>query len=215
MGTLRARTDEEFAARKKEILTAAKEQLLTMEYEAVTLATIAKKTSISRTSMYNYYEKKEAVFVDLMIQEYCELEQQLEPLLEKRRSRRQFCKEVTDILWQHEPLLKLLSLQFPIWDNKYDDPIIVYFAKETQQFQKKLKEVIAFNFPDSKNKDRNMFLIQFSMYCNSLYETKYVLRDQMNAMSEMCLFDSIPSAEKICFDGLMKLSADLVKKTTS
>ena len=59
MGKLRARTDEELAARKNEILDVAREQIMTMDYDAITLATIAEKTSISRPSMYHYYEKKE------------------------------------------------------------------------------------------------------------------------------------------------------------
>lgn len=43
MGKIRARTDEELAARKQEILAAAKEQFMTMSYGSITLATIAEK----------------------------------------------------------------------------------------------------------------------------------------------------------------------------
>ena len=53
MGKIRARTDEELAARKQEILAAAKEQFMTMSYGSITLATIAEKTSISRPSIYH------------------------------------------------------------------------------------------------------------------------------------------------------------------
>ena len=62
MGKIRARTDEEFAARKQDILAAAKEQFMAMSYESITLATIAEKTSISRPSMYHYYDKRELCF---------------------------------------------------------------------------------------------------------------------------------------------------------
>ena len=60
MGKIRARTDEELAARKQEILSAARDLLMTMSYESITLAAIAEKTSISRPSMYHYYNKKSA-----------------------------------------------------------------------------------------------------------------------------------------------------------
>ena len=90
MGKARARTDEELAARKSEILEAAREQILIMDYDAVTLATIAEKTSISRPSMYHYYEKKEAVFVDLLIQEYQEMEIDMHPLLKRKMTREGF-----------------------------------------------------------------------------------------------------------------------------
>ena len=54
MGKIRARTDAELAARKREILDAAAEQLMTEDYDAITLATIAEKTSISRASILQF-----------------------------------------------------------------------------------------------------------------------------------------------------------------
>lgn len=212
MGKVRARTDEELAARKKDILAAAKQQLMTMEYGAITLATIAEKTSISRPSMYHYYGKKEAIFIDIILQEYQELAQQMKPFLETRRSREQFCKELTDILWQHETLLKLLSLRLLLWDPNYSDSILRYFVKGAQPFQKAMHEALAFQFPDAGSNDRAMFLIQFSVYCNSLYEAKYLPQSQMDAMREAQTFELTLSAEEICYDGLMKLSAELIKK---
>ena len=212
MGKIRARTDEELAARKQEILAAAKEQFMTMSYESITLAAIAEKTSISRPSMYHYYNKKECVFVDLIIQEYREWGEQMGPLLERRCSQEEFCQTMTDILWGHETLLKLLSLHLTIWDPSYDDSILRHFAKETLPFQNTLKEVVAFQFPDAGSKERNMFLIQFSIYCNSLYETKYIAQNQMDAIREMRFLDFIPPVKEICYDGLIKLSAGLLPK---
>lgn len=212
MGKIRARTDEELAARKQEILSAARDLLMTMSYESITLAAIAEKTSISRPSMYHYYNKKECVFVDLIIQEYREWGEQMGPLLERRCSQEEFCQTMTDILWGHETLLKLLSLHLPIWDPSYDDSILRHFAKETLPFQNTLKEVVAFQFPDAGSKERNMFLIQFSIYCNSLYETKYIAQNQMDAIREMRFLDFIPPVKEICYDGLIKLSAGLLPK---
>ena len=212
MGKIRARTDEELAARKQEILSAARDLLMTMSYESITLAAIAEKTSISRPSMYHYYNKKECVFVDLIIQEYREWGEQMGPLLERRCSQEEFCQTMTDILWGHETLLKLLSLHLTIWDPSYDDSILRHFAKETLPFQNTLKEVVAFQFPDAGSKERNMFLIQFSIYCNSLYETKYIAQNQMDAIREMRFLDFIPPVKEICYDGLIKLSASLLSK---
>ena len=222
MGKIRARTDEELAARKQEILAAAKEQFMTMSYESITLATIAEKTSISRPSIYHYYDKKESVFVDLIIQEYREWGEQMGPLLERRCSQEQFCQTMTDILWGHEPLLKLLSLHLPIWDPSYDDSMLGHFAnemlpfqdtlKEMLPFQDTLKEVVAFQFPDAGSKERTMFLIQFSVYCSSLYETKYLAQKPMDAARKIRFLDFIPPVKEICYDGLIKLSASLLSK---
>lgn len=212
MGKIRARTDKELAARKQEILAAAKEQFMTMSYESITLATIAEKTSISRPSMYHYYDKKESVFVDLIIQEYREWGEQMGPLLERRCSQEQFCQTMTDILWGHETLLKLLSLHLPIWNPSYNDSMLRHFAKETLPFQNTLKEVVAFQFPDADSKARNMFLIQFSVYCHSLYETKYLAQKPTDVTRKLRFLDFIPPVKEICYDGLIKLSASLLSK---
>ena len=185
---------------------------MTMSYESITLAAIAEKTSISRPSIYHYYDKKESVFADLIIQEYREWGEQMEPLLGRRCSQEQFCQTMTDILWGHETLLKLLSLHLPIWDPGYDDSMLRHFVKETQPFQNILKEVVAFQFPDAGSKERTMFLIQFSVYCSSLYETKYLAQKPMDATRKIRSLDFIPPVKEICYDGLIKLSASLLSK---
>ena len=48
MGKIRARTEGEIAARKADILCAAAQQLMQNGYDAITLATLAAATSISR-----------------------------------------------------------------------------------------------------------------------------------------------------------------------
>ena len=105
MGKIRARTEDELAARKNEILKAAEELLMKESYAAITLATIAEKTSISRTSMYTYYETKEQVMVDLMIREYQAMAGELLSSRTKRMNREAFCAWLSELLWNHQTLL--------------------------------------------------------------------------------------------------------------
>ena len=102
------------------ILESAKKQLMTMNHDDITLATIAETTSVSRPTMYRYYEKKELVFIDLLVQEYVEFEQELRIFLKRKLARETFCKKLAAMLWKHQVLLKLLSLQLPIWKREYD-----------------------------------------------------------------------------------------------
>lgn len=209
MGKIRARTDEELAARRQEILTVAAEQLMTEEYEAITLATIAAKTSISRTSMYTYYDTKEAVFVDLMINEYEKLERELRNTFGVKMRREDFCKALSGILWQHPILLKLLSFQLSVWDRRYDDSLVKRFVVATQPYMQTLNDILMIQFPDADGMARNMFKLQFSVYCNSLYTIEHLPESHIDAMIEHTFFDSIPPGEQICCEGLMLLSAGL------
>lgn len=207
MGKLRARTDEELAARKSEILDAAREQIMTMDYDAITLATIAEKTSISRPSMYHYYEKKENVFTDLMIREYEGLAEDMQGFLKRKTTRERFCLRLASILWKRQLLLKLLSLQLPVWRHEYSDENLKKFVEETAPYHETLKDALIKQFPNATDEQRNMFSIQFSVYCNSLYVIEHLPLSQMAAMEEKKFFNKIPTGEEICYEGLMLLSS--------
>ena len=81
MGRMRARTEEEVKARKKDIVRSCEKLLETREFEEVSLADIAEVSSISRPSMYNYYQKKDDVFLDLMEEKYLEWGRSAEKIL--------------------------------------------------------------------------------------------------------------------------------------
>ena len=209
MGKIRARTNEELAARKEEIITAAQKLLMKEDYNSITLATIAENTSICRTSMYTYYETKESVFVDLMIKEYQDIEKELLNNLTMQMDRRTFCKWLTDLLWNHQTLLKLLSLQLSVYDHRYGDDQIEHFVKATSPYMKAMDQVLQFHFPHASDKAKNIFKIQYSVYCNSLYAIQHLPQSQMAAMEKQDVFASIPDSKQICFDGLMLLSTVL------
>ena len=61
--------------------------IFSIKYDDITLATIAETTSVSRPTMYRYYEKKELVFIDLLVQEYVEFEQELQTFLKRKLAR--------------------------------------------------------------------------------------------------------------------------------
>lgn len=206
MGKVRARTEGELAARKNEILESAKEQLMTMDYDEITLATIAEKTSVSRPTMYRYYENKELVFIDLLIQEYEGLELELRPLLKRKMTKEHFCKKLSSSLWKRQVLLKLLSLQLPIWKREYDDQMLREFVNRSASYQHTLDDVLKKQFPETTAEARNMFRIQFSTYCNSLFVLEHLPDSMVQEMIDRKVFDDIPGGQEICFQGLMLLS---------
>lgn len=107
-------------------------------------------------------------------------------------------------------LLKLLSLQLSVWDHNYSDEMLEYFVKSTAPYMRAIDTVLAFHFPDADEAAKNTFKIQFSLYCNALYEIQNLPKSQMNAMAEHSYFSTIPEPEIICKDGLMLLSAVLI-----
>ena len=52
-------------ARKNEIIAACRKLYETMSFKEITLKEIGKQTSFTRTSIYNYFETKEEIFLAL------------------------------------------------------------------------------------------------------------------------------------------------------
>ena len=57
-------------ARKEEIVNACAELYETMGFKEITLKEIGKATSFTRTSIYNYFQTKEEIFLALLQREY-------------------------------------------------------------------------------------------------------------------------------------------------
>ena len=76
-------------ARKKEIINACEELYKTMSFKEITIKEIGKVTSFTRTSIYNYFQTKEEIFLALLKQEN-EL----------------WVADLTDMMAQHETMTK-------------------------------------------------------------------------------------------------------------
>lgn len=57
-------------ARKAEIINACAKLYDTKNFKEITLKEIGEKTSFTRTSIYNYFQTKEEIFLALLQQEY-------------------------------------------------------------------------------------------------------------------------------------------------
>ena len=103
-------------ARKEEIINACEKLYQTMSFKDITLKEIGKETSFSRTSIYNYYQTKEEIFLALLKREYDSWITQLNDVTESKDTMSD--DEIADVLArtldEHKQLLKIMSM------NHYD-----------------------------------------------------------------------------------------------
>lgn len=57
-------------ARREEIIDACEELYKTMSFKEITIKEIGNVTSFTRTSIYNYFQTKEEIFLSLLKREY-------------------------------------------------------------------------------------------------------------------------------------------------
>ena len=103
-------------ARREEIISACRKLYETMSFKEITLKEIGQQTSFTRTSIYNYFETKEEIFLALFAQEYELFTEDLERLCRENESLSPdaLASALSAALERRPLMLKLLSM------NLYD-----------------------------------------------------------------------------------------------
>lgn len=103
---------EDFAKkRSEEILDACENLYKVKSFKDITINDIGKLTTFTRTSIYNYFENKEEIFLALFKREYDLWNAELEKILteHKKLSIKDLAKLIANSLAPRENLFKLLS----------------------------------------------------------------------------------------------------------
>ena len=109
-------SEELTSARKEEILNACAALYETMSFRDITLRDIGERTSFTRTSIYNYFQTKEEIFLALLQREHERWAEDLEAVLlgHTALSPGEFAGELARTLERRGCMLKLMSM------NLYD-----------------------------------------------------------------------------------------------
>ena len=107
-------TQELVEARKKEIVGVCEKLYQEKSFRDITIKEIGKGTSFGRTSIYNYFQTKEEIFVVLFQQEWERLESLFLEVLERHSTlgKRELADAVAGCLERCPVLLRLLSVDF-------------------------------------------------------------------------------------------------------
>ena len=102
-------------ARKEEIMNACEQLYRSMNFKEITLKEIGEVTTFTRTSIYNYFQTKEEIFLALFQREYELWSEALEGILRRpgMLSRRQLADRIAETLSERELMLKLLAKYCP------------------------------------------------------------------------------------------------------
>ena len=171
------------ASRKEEIINACEKLYQTMSFKEITIRDIGAVTSFTRTSIYNYFQTKEEIFLSLMQREYELWAAEVNTLAEEHNtmSANDFAAAMAHSLEKHEQLLKLLAM------NHYD-------MEEHSRCERLTEFKIAYGasldavracldkfFPDI---DRERFIFVFFPFLFGVYPYAVATEKQLNAMKE-------------------------------
>lgn len=212
MGKLRARTEEEIHQRYQDILNSAKQLFLIMEYEDISLAIVAKELNITRPSLYNYFDSKEALFLELCKEEYLKLSEELLKEFQQPRELPDFCDKLFDVLMSNNLFVKLMSLHQTVMETKAGQDAMENFKTDTLPFFQALEKVVSIQFPDASKAQQVLFVMQINILMNTVYAYISTPKEQQEVMKRIGTFGAsdIPSAKEFYTETLMSLAKALL-----
>ena len=147
-------------ARKEEIISACRKLYETMSFKDITLKEIGQQTSFTRTSIYNYFETQEEIFLALFAQEYELFAEDLDRLLEQREmlSPDELSSELAHALERRPLMLKLLSMNLYDMEANSRMERLVEFKKAYGESSAAVDRCLKKFVPDLTEENRQTFL---------------------------------------------------------
>ena len=171
------------ASRKEEIINACEKLYQTMSFKEITIKEIGAVTTFTRTSIYNYFQTKEEIFLALMQREYEKWASEMDFLAEKNdtMSAEKFADALAGSLESREQLLKLLAMNhYDMEENSRPERLIEFKAAYGASLDAVRKCVNKF-FPDT---DCESFIFVFFPFLFGVYPYSMATEKQLAAMRE-------------------------------
>ena len=195
------------AARKDEIMNACEKLYQKKIFKEITLQDISRETSFTRTSIYNYFETKEEIFLELFKREYDLWTGDIEKLTDKagEYSRGELALEIAGSLQKRKLLLKLLSVNLYDLEENSRMERLVNFKTAYGNSKKALWKLIRKCYPELKDYEIKDFIKMFLPYLHGIYPYAFATDKQIEAMDRVGVEYEKTTIKELVYLGLMKL----------
>ena len=207
-------TEEFVLAKREEIIDACAMLYETMSFKDITFKDIAKVTSLNRTSIYNYFETKEEIFLAFMQQEYELWIKDLDKLCQSKKnlSRIALADELAKTLDKRGKLLKLMTMNHFDMEGNSSYERLVDFKRVYGSSIRGVKHCLDRFCPDMREDEKKEFLYAFFPFIYGIYPYVNVNENQKKAMEEAGVEFIYHSVYDISFNCLKKLLGADTKK---
>lgn len=196
------------AARREEIIAACRKLYEEKPYQSITIKEIGSLTSCTRTSIYNYFETKEEIFLALLQQEYeCFTKDLRELHTGPARSPAGFTSELAHALERRPMLLGLLSRNLYDMEEHARLERLVACKLALKDAITALSDCLLRFCPHLDEARRGRFLRLFIPFVYGLYPYTSFTEKQAAAMRE----SGIPRPEKSLYELAFEFIYELIK----
>ena len=171
-------------SRKEEIINACAELYETMSFKDITIKEIGKKTTFTRTSIYNYFQTKEEIFLALLQREYEAWIEDLKAILleHDEMSVDAFSDELAHTLEKRERLLKIMSMNHYDMETNSRMENLVAFKTVYGSSMRAVACCLKKFFPQMTEEDAQGFIYAFFPFLFGVFPYTVVTEKQRDAM---------------------------------
>jgi AcrR family transcriptional regulator len=157
-----------------------------MSFKEITLKELGQQTSFTRTSIYNYFETKEEIFLALFQREYELFAADLDALCEREETLGldELSSELAHALERRPLMLKLLSMNLYDMEENSRMERLVEFKAAYGESKDALDRCLRRFCPALGESGRQRFLYAFLPFVYGLYPYTVVTEKQREAMRE-------------------------------
>ncbi len=173
-------------ARKEEIIRACASLYETMSFKEITIKEIGAATSFTRTSIYNYFQTKEEIFLALLQQEYEKWVADLDAITAAHESLtdEKIAQELARSLEKRGLLLKLMSMNhYDMEENSRPERLVEFKTAFGNSIRAVARMLEKFR-PQMGPADRQQFLYAFFPFVYGVYPYTTVTDKQREAMEK-------------------------------
>lgn len=173
-------------ARREEIISACAKLYETKSFKEITIKEIGNITSCTRTSIYNYFETKEEIFLALLQKEYELWVNDLEAIIEKHDalSDDETASMLAHSLAERDRLLKLLSMNHYDMEQNSRPERLVEMKKAYGESIKAVHRFLQKFRSEMTNQEREHFIYIFFPFMFGAYPYAVVTEKQKEAMAD-------------------------------
>ncbi|MDE6502033.1 MAG: TetR/AcrR family transcriptional regulator [Ruminococcus sp.] len=172
------------ALRKDEIVSACAELYNTMSFKEITIKEIGNAVSFTRTSIYNYFQTKEEIFLALLKKEYELWINDLKRIQAENEKMNvsEFAEAIAESLEKRKILLKIMSVNHYDMEENSRIELLTDFKAVYGQSLKEIRNCLDKFFPEMTIQEKQDFIYLFFPFMFGIYPYTVMTDKQKKAM---------------------------------
>lgn len=193
--------------RREEIINACEELYKKENFKDITLKQIGEKTTFSRTSIYNYFQTKEEIFLALFQREYEKWIEDLNKIYEKneRLMIEELANKLAHTIEKRPILLKLLAMNLYDMEDNSKMEALVEFKQAYGNSIKAVKRCLDKFVTNMNEEEKTNFILSFFPFMYGIYPYAVVTAKQKEAMEKADVPFKKLTIYEISYMGTLKL----------